>query len=388
MKKLHIINLEKMGGVERLFIQYINDFSDYSDDVICISDSIDTEIRRCIPDQKIIIANRFFNKIPLKMPQFLRKYALQKRVNTSEAEVIIVWDLIPRLITKPEGVKLVYYDHGSSWRYPQNLKTHSFMAMLDGVISASCASRRVMEQRFKLACPHYVVINRIRAPEGVVTRPRRLGNTLWLGTASRQVSLKGISVALLMMQELISRGHPAGLEIAGKGPDRDTFIALAEKLHIMDYVTFSGFQQDMSPFFNRIDIYISTPVTEPFGLSCMEALYHGVPVIFPLIDGQPEVIKQETCGIGLIPTVTIDQHRILSGIQVDFPWKVYDPVTDKMAEPNLLSHLACADAIETMLQSDTYDMLSDNAKFYSANNFNYNKFKIDFEYSLMSIMDM
>lgn len=30
MKKLHIINLGKMGGVERLFLQYINDTTDGS----------------------------------------------------------------------------------------------------------------------------------------------------------------------------------------------------------------------------------------------------------------------------------------------------------------------------------------------------------------------
>ncbi|MEJ5173840.1 lipopolysaccharide biosynthesis protein, partial [Erwinia sp. MYb416] len=36
MKKLHIINLEKMGGVERLFLQYINETTDGSNNVICI----------------------------------------------------------------------------------------------------------------------------------------------------------------------------------------------------------------------------------------------------------------------------------------------------------------------------------------------------------------
>ena len=37
MKKLHIINLGKMGGVERLFLQYINDTTDGSNQVLCIS---------------------------------------------------------------------------------------------------------------------------------------------------------------------------------------------------------------------------------------------------------------------------------------------------------------------------------------------------------------
>ncbi|MBE1043122.1 lipopolysaccharide biosynthesis protein, partial [Escherichia coli] len=46
MKKLHIINLGKMGVVERLFLQYINDTTDGSNKVLCISGDIGEEIRR------------------------------------------------------------------------------------------------------------------------------------------------------------------------------------------------------------------------------------------------------------------------------------------------------------------------------------------------------
>lgn len=386
MKKLHIINLAKMGGVERLFIQYINDFSAGQDEVICISNKIDPAIRQQIPQQKITFANRLFNHIELKAPQFLRKYLLQYRINHSQAEVAIVWDLVPVLIGKPKRIKMVYYDHGCSWRYPKNEKTLAFMAMLDGVISASYASNRVMQHRFNLPCPHHVVINRIMTPEDIDSHPQRPGQPLRLGTASRQVSLKGISVALLMMKELLNRGREVTLEVAGKGPDLDAFIALARRLKIDNYVTFSGFQQDMSVFFNRTDIYISTPVTEPFGLSCMEALYYGIPLIFPMIDGQPEVIKHNECGIGLIPDVTIEQHEKLSGLRVDFPYEVYDPLNDAMTQPKLLSHMACADAVERLSDPAAYQSFSQNAKSRAVTHFNYMLFKADFDNALVSII--
>ncbi|SFN59223.1 Glycosyltransferase involved in cell wall bisynthesis [Izhakiella capsodis] len=386
MKKLHIINLAKMGGVERLFIQYINDFSAGNDEVICISNKVDPSILQQIPQQKIIFANRLFNHFKLKAPQFLRKYLLQHRINRSQAEVAIVWDLVPGLTHKPKRAKLVYYDHGCSWRYPKNEKTLGFMTKLDGVISASHASSRVMQQRFNLPCPHYVVINRIMTPAHTGDHSQRPGKPLRLGTASRQVSLKGISVTLLMMKELLDRGCDVTLEIAGKGPDLDAFIALARRLKIDKHVTFSGFQQDMSVFYNRTDLYVSTPVTEPFGLSCMEALYYGIPIIFPMIDGQPEVIKHDQCGIGLIPDISIEEHEKLSGIRVDFPFEVYDPLTDTMTPPKLLSHQSCADAVERLSDPAIYQSMSHNARHRAVTHFDYLLFKTDFDNALLSII--
>jgi glycosyltransferase involved in cell wall biosynthesis len=375
-----------MGGVERLFLQYINDTTDGSNAVICISGEIGEEIRRQMPQQKVTFANRLFNSLPLRCPQFLRKYLLQRKIEKANADVVIVWDLIPGLAAKPKRGKLIYYDHGCSWRYPKNHKTLRFFAMLDGVISASWASKRVMELRFNLPCPNQVVINRIKTPQEIPDLPKVLDYPIRIGTASRLVSLKGISVSLLMMQELLRRGHDVTLEIAGKGPDREAFETLANKLQLGDRVVFSGFQDNVADFFNRTHIYMSTPITEPFGLSCMESLYYGVPVIFPMIDGQPEAVKDGYCGIGLTPTVTIEEHQRLTGIKVDFPHQVYDPLTDTLVTPKLLSHIACADAVEKLLIPETYKSISQNAQRYPVVHFSYAMFKTDFDNTLNSFV--
>ncbi|HHB1426849.1 TPA: glycosyltransferase [Serratia odorifera] len=384
MKKLHIINLEKMGGVERLFLQYLNDTTDGSNQVICISSEVGEEIRKKMPQQKVTFANRLFNAFSLRCPQFLRKYLLKWKVERADADVVIVWDLIPGLAAKPKRGKLIYYDHGCSWRYAKNGKTLRFFAMLDGVISASYASKRVMEMRFNLPCPNPVVINRIKTPAGIDSEPKTLATPLRIGTASRLVTLKGISVSLLMMQELLRRGHDVTLEIAGKGPDQPAFEALAQRLQLGDRVRFSGFQDNVADFFNRTHIYMSTPITEPFGLSCMESLYFGVPVIFPLVDGQPEAVKDGVCGIGLTPSVTIEEHQQLTGLKVDFPHQVYDPVQDCLVTPKLVSHLDCADAVEKMLQPATYRSMSANARQFTAEHFDYSVFKTEFDRSLES----
>lgn len=382
MKKLHIINLGKMGGVERLFLQYLNETGDNSNEIICVSNDVGAEIQRQMPQQKVTFATRLFNSLPLRCPQFLRKYLLQWKINQARADVIIVWDLIPGLAAKPKRGKLLYYDHGCSWRYAKSAKTLRFFSMLDGVISASYASKRVMELRFDLPCPHKVVINRIKTPSGINSTPRHLSSPVRLGTASRLVSLKGISVGLLTLKELLERGHNVVMEIAGKGPDREQFEALADRLQLGDRVTFSGFQHNVADFFNRTDIYLSTPITEPFGLSCMESLYFGVPVVFPMVDGQPEAVKEGVCGIGIIPSVSIEQHQHLTGIEVDFPHEVYDPIEDVLVSAKLISHIDCANAVEKLMMENNYESYSRHAQLFPLENFSFEVFKDEFNTTL------
>ncbi len=83
------------------------------------------------------------------------------------------------------------------------------------------------------------------------------------------------------MKELKNKNISAKLIIAGEGEQRRDLENLASKLDLEDSIEFIGYQSDMSIFYSKIDIYLSTPVLEAFGLSCIEALSNGIPVIFP-----------------------------------------------------------------------------------------------------------
>lgn len=52
MKKLHIINLEKMGGVERLFLQHINDDIENTNEILCINSQVGSEIEKKLAGKK------------------------------------------------------------------------------------------------------------------------------------------------------------------------------------------------------------------------------------------------------------------------------------------------------------------------------------------------
>ncbi|MBC8952965.1 glycosyltransferase family 4 protein [Xenorhabdus sp. PB62.4] len=379
MKIVHLINLQGFGGVEKRFVKYIKN-SSYKNIVLCLSNSINEHVASTLSGIAVYRVNRVFDAYEAKWPTFIRKYILNFKINRFNADCVIVWDFVPKLFMKPKCKSFIYYDCGCGWRYALNNRTLGFLNMLDAIISNSHASKRVMQLKYSFKKKIFTVLNRLDMQPVTISKKIINKKHIVLGTASRLVGLKGISISLLVLDELKKRGINAKLFIAGSGNCELQLKELASDLNIVDFVDFVGYQSDMKKFYEKIDVYMSTPVTEAFGLSCIEALSNAVPVIFPLVDGQPEAIKDGYCGIGLKPTVSIDEHEKLAGIDIDFPHQVYDPINDKLTEPKLLSHIDCADAIERLLKEPSlYESMSKNAIEWSKESMNYEKFKNEFE---------
>ncbi|CDG20469.1 putative glycosyltransferase [Xenorhabdus poinarii G6] len=332
-----------------------------------------------LQDFEINYAN-IIGSTSIKYPTFLRKIALTKKIEKAKADKTIIWDFVPRLSRKPKNTDFIYYDHGSSWQYRVNNKTLKFFNMLDSAIAVSHASKRVMELKFNPKIEIQTVINRLPCKSSIRNKSITNKQTIILGTASRLIGLKGIGIAILALNELLKKGIKAKLIIAGEGEQKEDLRNLAIKLGIEENVEFIGYQSDMATFYSIVDIYISTPVAEAFGLSCIEAISNGVPVIFPLSNGQPEAIKNKICGIGIIPDISVDEYYQMTGLTVNFPHDIYDPINDCMTSPKLINPAKCAVTVQLVISD--YNQLSKNAIEWSKETMNYNLFIKEFELAI------
>lgn len=79
--------------------------------------------------------------------------------------------------------------------------------------------------------------------------------------------------------------------ICGKGPDRDDFINLVNNLGLDDYVEIADYvPNDVLPaLINKFDVSCYASVQESFGVSVVESMACGVPVITTEADGFKEV---------------------------------------------------------------------------------------------------
>jgi N-acetyl-alpha-D-glucosaminyl L-malate synthase BshA len=98
---------------------------------------------------------------------------------------------------------------------------------------------------------------------------------------------------------------PAILLLVGDGPERPRIEALVRELGLADSVYFLGAQRDFLPALQHSDVFLLPSSSEGFGLSALEALSCGVPVVASRVGGLPEVVADGHTGI-LCPTEDID----------------------------------------------------------------------------------
>ncbi|MCC6866398.1 MAG: N-acetyl-alpha-D-glucosaminyl L-malate synthase BshA [Ignavibacteria bacterium] len=82
---------------------------------------------------------------------------------------------------------------------------------------------------------------------------------------------------------------PAKLLLIGDGPDRSKCEYLAKDLGVADDVKFYGEQESITEILSVADLFLMPSQSESFGLSALEAMACGVPVVSSNAGGLPEL---------------------------------------------------------------------------------------------------
>lgn len=75
-------------------------------------------------------------------------------------------------------------------------------------------------------------------------------------------------------------GDGGKLLVVGDGAERARLEALAEQLGVRRHVIFAGERHDVSAMFSAFDLFVASSAQETFGLSVLEALGNGMPVLY------------------------------------------------------------------------------------------------------------
>ncbi|MCZ7555129.1 MAG: N-acetyl-alpha-D-glucosaminyl L-malate synthase BshA [Bacteroidia bacterium] len=94
---------------------------------------------------------------------------------------------------------------------------------------------------------------------------------------------------VIRMFDLVLKQLPVRLLLIGDGPDRSECENLCRELDIFDKVRFLGKQDALADILAACDLFVLPSQSESFGLSALEAMACGVPVISTSIGGIPEV---------------------------------------------------------------------------------------------------
>jgi L-malate glycosyltransferase len=94
----------------------------------------------------------------------------------------------------------------------------------------------------------------------------------------------------------VARQIPSVLVMVGDGPDRVLAEQEARDLGVADRVYFLGKLESVAPLLASADLFLLPTQSESFGLSALEALATGVPVVGARAGGLPEVVRDGETG--------------------------------------------------------------------------------------------
>jgi glycosyltransferase involved in cell wall biosynthesis len=81
------------------------------------------------------------------------------------------------------------------------------------------------------------------------------------------------------------------LEIAGTGQDHASLVSLARELEVAEHVRFLGFRSDLPSLMAHAGILFASSPFEHFGLTVLESMAAGLPVVAAAAGGHVEMLR-------------------------------------------------------------------------------------------------
>lgn len=124
-------------------------------------------------------------------------------------------------------------------------------------------------------------------------------NDFVLGSIKPVESLYNIDILIKSFAQLLPKYDNLKLLIIGDGTEKNALIELCKQLDILEKVKFTGRIpfNEISNYYNMIDILVNISEYESFGVSVVEAMACGTPVIVTNVGGLKEVVKDDTVGL-------------------------------------------------------------------------------------------
>ena len=324
MRIIHVIPSLRIGGAEKMCIDICNTLSDQGHDVllVCLNSKQEFDadnFRFTLQSIEDGVGLRFLRGITSIPPQWSALLKTFKpdiiHSHLFEAEIFAKSVVCP-------GMAYFTHCHDNMKQFKRGC---NFFNLPSKKEITRLYERRFLLNRYKkikhncfvcISEDNYTYFNK-NLPESL--QLFKLPNAISLGAYNKNISqpkgeLKLITVGSLtplknqayliwVVEELRLRGLPVTLEIIGDGPMYSELSTLIERVSLANVVFLRGKQKNTASFYQKNHLYVHSAQSEGFGLTQIEAMAAGLPVIALDAGGNRDLVKDGVNGY-LLPQDT------------------------------------------------------------------------------------
>ena len=300
MRVLHVINHLEYGGAERLLFNFILHAKEHYPQLemeVCVllkEGSLGNQLR-----QKGIIVHN----LNVEKWNFVQAiYRLYKIIKRGRYDIIHVHLFPPLYYVRLTRLLLgyptyVFTEHSTSNRRRKNsllrFVEHFIYRGYDAIVANSSETKQSLCFWLpKLEGKIFVIENGVPKPQ-TQKLCYQLANPPLLLVIARLTFDKGVDIAIDAVRILLNEGVPVRLTIVGDGTERQKLENMARGLPIK----FLGFQEATEAYMVNHDILIIPSRREGFGLTAVEGLLVGIPIIAASVDFLKRNIKHRVHGL-------------------------------------------------------------------------------------------
>ena len=322
----------KHGGVERVLTTIVNELSNtYDVDIICTNVKEDKKenvynldlnkvniiykgIDRSLIDKAF---KNIFNLFKYKKKNKVYKYLLERStiptrgqrefielINNNKYDVVIgihgFYSLFLATIDEYINAKTIGWQHSSYDAYfkdenkhygKKKILFHKYFNKLDYNILLTNEDKVKYEESI---CNNNCVIYN---PLSFISEKKSELKEKKVIAVGRLAKSKGFDLLIKAYSEFIKENKDWELIILGDGKERDSLTELINKFGLGDNVRILGFTNNVKEYYIQSSIFVSPSRWEGFGLSIVEAMEYGLPVIAFNNSGPREIIENNKNGI-------------------------------------------------------------------------------------------
>ena len=193
-------------------------------------------------------------------------------------------------------ISLICTQHGldepeSSWKWKflSGVNRHVLSRHFRNIVAVSEDIRITLSEKYGLPSEILVVIHNGTEIPAEIT-PDRANHPFTIGSAGRFFPVKDFPFLVEVAAEVYRNAKDVRFELAGEGPEIHSVTERIRRCGLQNVFQLKGFMENMSDFYEGLDLYINTSLHEGFPMSILEAMSHGLPVVAPIEGGIKEAV--------------------------------------------------------------------------------------------------